>query len=444
MHEYKGQYKGKPATFKVTSVCGHVFSIDFEAQFNNWDKTDPAELFSAGTLKEEANPKMHMRKHLKTESASCDELVLWLDCDREGENICFEVMSCIPHIRGNSVRRAHFSAITDKDIKKAMNNLGSPNKLESLAVDARQELDLRIGCAFTRFQTKFFQGQYGDLDSNCISYGPCQTPTLGFCVERHDQITKFKPEKFWRMSLAVQTESSGNLYAEWQRGRIFDQGVANMLHGKIKNIKSAAVQSVSKKAKAKQRPVALNTVELLRVCSAKLGIGPAQAMVSAERLYTQGYISYPRTETTSYSENFDFRPVISMLQHSGPHSAAAQELIKSSPNPRKGEDKGDHPPITPQRNCSESEVGGEAYRVYNYVASHFLASLMKDYKYEQTEITVKVGNEVFYLTANREKEKGFALALTNVGVEESVLPDVQKGTVLASAICLLADRVFYF
>lgn len=65
---------------------------------------------------------------------------------------------CTLYCMANRVFRAKFSSITGVDIRKAMKSLSIPNQHESMAVDARQELDLRMGVAFTRYQSKYFQG----------------------------------------------------------------------------------------------------------------------------------------------------------------------------------------------------------------------------------------------------------------------------------------------
>lgn len=81
------------------------------------------------------------------------------------------------------VYRAHFSALTKPEIERAANELRRPNKGLSDAVQVRQEIDLRIGATFTRFQTLLLRDMI--QKQGVISYGPCQFPTLGFIVERH-------------------------------------------------------------------------------------------------------------------------------------------------------------------------------------------------------------------------------------------------------------------
>ena len=81
-------------------------------------------------------------------------LIIWTDGDREGENIGMEVVSvCREVAPAITVLRARFSEITRPSIERAMATLGQMNEREAEAVDVRQELDLRIGAAFTRSLT---------------------------------------------------------------------------------------------------------------------------------------------------------------------------------------------------------------------------------------------------------------------------------------------------
>lgn len=171
VHTFPSTFQGKPCQMTVSTVKGHIFSIDFPDEFQDWDTVNPLDLFDAPTVKKiESKGVFHGLQEL---GRGCDHLVLWLDCDREGENICFEVISLIkPKMNrqhGQQIWRAKFSAVTKADIDKAMNSLGIPNECESFAVDCRQELDLKVGVAFSRFQTLYFRDKYSDLDSRCIS-----------------------------------------------------------------------------------------------------------------------------------------------------------------------------------------------------------------------------------------------------------------------------------
>merc|ERR1719183_1320270 len=99
----------------------------------------------------------------------------------------------------------------------------------SMSVDARQELDLKIGVPFTRLLTRQLLERckekfYRDL--KVISYGPCQTPTLWFCVERHKEIQNFERQAYWTPQIVVDIPGTGKCTFEYKEGRIFDRNLA--------------------------------------------------------------------------------------------------------------------------------------------------------------------------------------------------------------------------
>uniref|UniRef100_A0A7S2LTZ7 DNA topoisomerase n=2 Tax=Leptocylindrus danicus TaxID=163516 RepID=A0A7S2LTZ7_9STRA len=384
---------------RVTSVAGHVFSVDFPSQYQSWESTDPLELFTAPIAKKPC--KGSIVKHLQSEAKGVDFIVLWMDCDREGENINFEVLDVTMHLmHGGSnagshydrVYRAHFSAINPSDIMKAYHALGKPDKNQSLSVDARQELDLKVGVAFSRFQTRYFQGRYGDLDSAVLSYGPCQTPTLGFCVQRHVEMETFKPEPYWILDLTL-LKSGRSCKALWDGGRTFNKNkIENYLQicSEAELGCIAKVNSVVSKEKKQGRPTPLNTIGLLKACSKALGIGPHTAMQVAERLYLQGYLSYPRTESTKYPASFDIKETLQSQSGDRYWGNYVCDLLHNGVNkPKGGVDMGDHPPITPMR-AAGGTLSGDMARVYDLVTRHFIATVSHDAIWQSTKVCIEV------------------------------------------------------
>lgn len=184
----------------VTSVTGHLMSIDFQHPFNQWNSCPAEHLFHAPIARQVPSANADILHTLQTEAKKAQSLILWLDCDREGENIAFEVLEvCLKANPRLQYFRAQFSAFIPREIFAACRNLTQPNKNFSDAVNARMEIDLRIGAAFTRFQTNLLKYKFQGMPK-VLSYGPCQFPTLGFIVDRQKQIEQFVPESYWNIS----------------------------------------------------------------------------------------------------------------------------------------------------------------------------------------------------------------------------------------------------
>ena len=133
-------------------------------------------------------------------------------------------------------------------------------------------LDLKVGVAFTRFQTLFFKEKYGDLNArSLISYGPCQTPTLGFVVQRHDQRMWFQPEPFWTVLIESKKRSWPKaIKLSWSRGRVFNKEVVDEVFYRglnRPNKRTIRCVALKKEVVIRKKPIGLNTVQLLQSCS---------------------------------------------------------------------------------------------------------------------------------------------------------------------------------
>lgn len=321
-----------PHTMITTSVRGHLASTDFPKEYG-WSRVDPVQLFEAPLEVIYSDDMQPLQSMLTRLSRTVGAVILWLDCDREGEAIAEEVRQvCVeanPRLEP-FVYRAKFSTVLDGEIRRALNTLGRINDCFVQAVQARSQLDLRVGSAFTRFQTLRLQKKFQLSGNSVVSYGGCQFPTLGFVVERWARIETFVSEDFWFIELSLRipppsgqeegapthNNSNGNnhhnrpIHFTWKRNRLYDRIATLCLYESCLEASAAVVTHLQGRPKNKWRPVPLATVELQKRASRYLRIGSETLMQAAEALYQSGYISYPRTETERFRPEFQHRPLI--------------------------------------------------------------------------------------------------------------------------------------
>lgn len=77
----------------MTSVSGHLLNHEFIGTYRKWEACQPLSLFDAPVVKEcSAEYSIKIKKTLEREVQKCNALIIWTDCDREGENIGFEII----------------------------------------------------------------------------------------------------------------------------------------------------------------------------------------------------------------------------------------------------------------------------------------------------------------------------------------------------------------
>lgn len=203
---YEFDYNYARSRFIVTSVVGHLMETDFYDTHRKWGSCDPFELFDAPVKVVIAQDKQPIEQNLMTLARRCDVLMIWTDCDREGEHIGKEIASvCARGKPGIVVQRARFSAIipqcvfffwlwlslmdlvvlssllcsrtcglgtmSRRQIHHAAQNPIELDHHQAAAVEARIALDLKIGAAFTRLQTLTLQDRVNEISDQVVSYG---------------------------------------------------------------------------------------------------------------------------------------------------------------------------------------------------------------------------------------------------------------------------------
>ncbi len=380
-------------------------------------------------------------KRLENAAKNADNVYLATDPDREGEAISWHLAEVL-NLDENKAMRIEFNEISEKAVKKALEN---PRKIDTNLVDAQQArrvLDRIVGYSISPAASSRL--------NESLSAGRVQSVALKMVVDREREILAFVPQEYWNLKAEVEPngKSSFKVLLVEKNGKKYKPAnaeeataVENYLLGAtftVKEVKKSLIKS--------HAPAPFITSTLQQDGSIKLGLTPPQVMQIAQRLYegvetpngNMALITYMRTDSVRISQEAQKDALAFIKENYG------EKYVPSKPNVyRTKKDAQDaHEAIRPI-NVSRTPdsvkdlLDKNQYRLYKLIYDRFIASQMSEALFDSVAVEVGAGEYSLKTSGKTLTFKGYLAVYDDSKKEESeeensaLLPPLTEGEILA-------------
>ncbi len=347
-----------------------------------------------------------------------DTIVNAGDADREGEII---VRTCIEKAlkAPKKLKRLWLPDQTPETVRAAFEEMKDDGEYDNLASEgyARTYIDWLYGVNLTRLATL----KTGTL----LRVGRVIVPIVKAIYDRDMAIKNFVLEKYY--SIASKEETNGEV-VELQSKLKFDGSKYNDALAACTDYNSndAIVQSVKRKKDNISPGKLYSLSKLQNVLGKKYKMSMAQSLEIVQKLYENGYLTYPRTNS-EYLATAEKSKVKKILENCA--SIGYPVVFKDKKTIFDDSKIESHSAITPTYKIPDKSKLSEAeMQVYSTVFRRFIAVFCaEECIAERLEITISVGNlETFVLKGLLIKEKGW-MKYDDSSQKDKLLPSLKKG-----------------
>ncbi len=421
---------------EVLAAEGHLLDLcepeDVNPAWKRWSTAllKPDGLY--GTKPATGGNKAAKLKAIRAALKTADRVWLATDCDREGQLIGQEILEHCRY-RGD-VMRVMFTAQDAETIRGAFRRArpnGEHIRLYEAAV-ARRQADQIYNLSLTRTATVTL----GRDSRGVIGIGRVKTPTLAIACRRELEIRAFVPKAYFEVVTTAHAEGGAFRMRHAPKERIVKRAKAEAVVEAVRDFEGPLGVRVEDK---RQRPPRLHDLpSLQKLCSSRFGWTASKTLEVAQELYDgegKKILTYPRAEVRHLPESAagDAPKIVAGLRAGRAYAAIP---VPSPPMVRKGRDgafhdKGlegaSHHAIIPNVNKIGDlrevwpRLTADEKKLFDAVARSYLASVMPDYRYRQTTVTLDVRGFGFRATGRQPIEAGWRDAFPDWK------PDEEKG-----------------